>query len=127
MMRCISHHIWLHLYQYEHWFQQIEEEGEAEEDKEGVAIAKAHTHVDLPSAPPRRGIRSIYKEVERKQYYSSPNGAELTPLGKFTFLYYTATCRYMYLWSFPLFCLFSFFLVRVGAKLIVKRHQNPLL
>ena len=85
MMCCISNHIWLNLYQYEHWFQQIEEEGESEDDKEGVAIAKAPTHVDLPSAPTRRGIRSIYKEVERNQYSPSPDSAELTPTGKFYF------------------------------------------
>lgn len=62
--------------------QQIKEEREIEEDKEGVAITKAPTHVDVLTAPNRRGIRSIYSEVERAQSSSSSDSSDITCTGR---------------------------------------------
>lgn len=62
--------------------QQIEEEREIEEDKEGVAIAKAPTHVDVLTAPTRRGIRSIYSEVQRTQSSASSDSSDITCTGR---------------------------------------------
>lgn len=63
--------------------QQIEEEREVEEEKEGVAIAKAPTHVDVLTAPTRRGIRSIYSEVQRTQSSPSSDSSDITCTGRF--------------------------------------------
>lgn len=73
----ISRHI-----QYMFILQQIEEEREIEEDKEGVAIAKAPTHVDVLTAPTRRGIRSIYSEVQRTQSSASSDSSDITCTGR---------------------------------------------
>ncbi|XP_062567012.1 uncharacterized protein LOC134229301 isoform X2 [Saccostrea cucullata] len=55
---------------------EIKEEHETEEDEEGVAIVKAPTHLDVHTAPARKGIKCIYREVECVQDSSSTDNSE---------------------------------------------------
>ncbi|XP_061178471.1 uncharacterized protein LOC133187130 [Saccostrea echinata] len=56
--------------------EQIKEEQETEEDQEGVAIVKAPTHIDVHTAPARKSIKSIYREVECVQDSSSTDNSD---------------------------------------------------
>lgn len=62
-------------------FQHIDEDGEIDEENEGVVITKAPTYIDVHIVPPRRGIRSIYREVERVQCSSSTENSDITDTG----------------------------------------------
>lgn len=89
----LIYNISLHI-QYMFILQQIEEEREIEEDKEGVAIAKAATHLDVLTAPTRRGIRSIYSEVQRTQSSSSTDSSDITCTGRLFYQLPACTLNY---------------------------------